>query len=113
MSRRYIDTLHHAEGVGHTTVRGRSMCRFSGGGLLTGPLLDTYAGTGARCAPQRFFYTLREAKVLIERWRQYYNRQRPHSSLGYRPPAPEAITAVPPASATSSRQNCTLEMRLD
>jgi len=37
------------------------------------------------------FYTLREAKVLIERWRQHYNRIRPHSSLGYRPPAPEAI----------------------
>jgi hypothetical protein len=40
------------------------------------------------------FYTLLEAKVLIERWRQHYNRVRPHSSLGYRPPAPEAI-AVP------------------
>ena len=46
------------------------------------------------------FYTLREAKVLIERWRQYYNRKRPHSSLGYRPPAPEAIAPVPSASAT-------------
>jgi transposase InsO family protein len=40
------------------------------------------------------FYTLREAKVLIERWREHYNRIRPHSSLGYRPPAPEVI-AVP------------------
>ncbi len=40
------------------------------------------------------FYTLREAKVLIERWRQHYNRIRPHSALGYRPPAPETI-AVP------------------
>jgi putative transposase len=37
------------------------------------------------------FYTLLEAKVLIERWREHYNRARPHSSLGYRPPAPEAI----------------------
>lgn len=37
------------------------------------------------------FYTLTEAKVLIERWRQHYNQIRPHSSLGYRPPAPEAI----------------------
>ena len=37
------------------------------------------------------FYTLREAKVLIERWREHYNQVRPHSSLGYRPPAPEAI----------------------
>lgn len=33
---------------------------------------------------------LREAKVLIERWREHYNRVRPHSSLGYRPPTPEA-----------------------
>ena len=37
------------------------------------------------------FYTLREAKVLIEQWRRHYNTIRPHSSLGYRPPAPEAI----------------------
>ena len=35
------------------------------------------------------FYTLREAKVLINRWRTHYNTARPHSSLGYRPPAPE------------------------
>lgn len=36
------------------------------------------------------FYTLLEAQVLIERWRKHYNTKRPHSSLGYRPPAPEA-----------------------
>lgn len=36
------------------------------------------------------FDTLFEAKVLIERWRNDYNTIRPHSSLGYRPPAPEA-----------------------
>lgn len=36
------------------------------------------------------FFTLQEAQVLIERWRQHYNRIRPHSALGYRPPAPEA-----------------------
>lgn len=34
------------------------------------------------------FYALREAQVLIEQWRQHYNRVRPHSALGYRPPAP-------------------------
>ena len=34
--------------------------------------------------------TLAEAKVLVEGWRREYNRFRPHSSLGYRPPAPEA-----------------------
>jgi transposase InsO family protein len=37
------------------------------------------------------FDTLIEAKVLVERWRREYNHVRPHSSLGYRPPAPEAI----------------------
>ncbi len=34
-------------------------------------------------------YTLREAQVLIENWRQHYNGIRPHSALGYRSPAPE------------------------
>jgi transposase InsO family protein len=45
---------------------------------------------------REIFYTLQEAKVLIEQWRQHYNRIRPHSSLGYRPPAPEAIRSGPP-----------------
>jgi putative transposase len=45
------------------------------------------------------FSTLHEAKVLIERWRRHYNAVRPHSSLGYRPPAPETI--LPPASGLS------------
>jgi transposase InsO family protein len=35
------------------------------------------------------FNTLNEAQVLIEEWRRHYNRVRPHSSLRYRPPAPE------------------------
>jgi len=35
------------------------------------------------------FYNLKEAKVLVERWRQHYNQVRPHSSLGYKPPAPQ------------------------
>jgi putative transposase len=44
---------------------------------------------------REIFTTLEEAKVLIEQWRREYNQIRPHSSLGYRPPAPEAIlTAV-------------------
>ena len=34
--------------------------------------------------------TLTEAKVLIEQWGREYNQVRPHSSLGYRPPTPEA-----------------------
>lgn len=46
------------------------------------------------------FDTLMEAKILIEQWRQQYNQVRPHSSLGYKPPAPEAIMLSLPASAT-------------
>lgn len=37
------------------------------------------------------FFTLFEAQVLIERWRRFYNTKRPHSSLGYKPPAPETV----------------------
>ena len=37
------------------------------------------------------FYTLLEVRVLTEQYRQTYNRIRPHSSLGYRPPAPETL----------------------
>ena len=37
------------------------------------------------------FSTLREAQIIIERWRRTYNQVRPHSALGYRPPAPEAF----------------------
>lgn len=36
------------------------------------------------------FYSMKELRVLAERWRVHYNTVRPHSSLGYRPPAPEA-----------------------
>lgn len=37
------------------------------------------------------FYTLKEAQTVIEQWRIHYNTKRPHSALGYRPPAPETI----------------------
>lgn len=40
---------------------------------------------------REIFDTLLEAQILIERWRQEYNQIRPHSALGYRPPAPETI----------------------
>ena len=43
---------------------------------------------------REIFTTLTEAKVLIKQWRQDYNHIRPHRSLGYRPPAPEAILSV-------------------
>ena len=50
------------------------------------------------------FYSLAEAKVLVERWRQHYSQVRPHSALGYRPPAPEAVAAVPPSAALQAVQ---------
>jgi len=45
---------------------------------------------------RELFTTLYEAQVLVEQWRGHYNRVRPHSALGYRPPAPEAIMPLPP-----------------
>jgi putative transposase len=47
------------------------------------------------CLNGEIFYSLKEALVMIERWRVHYNTRRPHSSLGYRPPAPAAwVTAA-------------------
>ena len=37
------------------------------------------------------FYTLCEAKIVIESWRRHYNAIRPHASLGYRAPAPRSL----------------------
>src|SRR6187200_2116637 len=45
------------------------------------------------------FYSLAEAKIIIEGWRRHYNASRPHSALGYRPPAPEMVLS-PPSPAT-------------
>jgi len=44
---------------------------------------------------REIFYSLKEAQVMIEMWRQQYNTIRPHSALGYRPPAPAAIILQP------------------
>ncbi len=40
------------------------------------------------------FYTLKEAQIIIEKWRVHYNTVRPHSSLGYKPPAPKSIVPI-------------------
>jgi putative transposase len=50
---------------------------------------------------REIFCTLAEAKVLIERWRREYNQVRPHSSLGYRPPAPETVAWPPRVTRTA------------
>ncbi len=51
---------------------------------------------------REIFYTLLEEKVLMEQYRQAYNRIRPHSSLGYKPPAPAAFTSYIPAPTIAS-----------
>lgn len=43
------------------------------------------------------FYSLKEVQVLAERWRVHYNTIRPHSSLGYLPPAPAGWQIEPEA----------------
>jgi putative transposase len=49
------------------------------------------------------FYSLNEAKIVIENWRRHYNTQRPHGSLGYKPPAPEVF--VPEFAAQAASQS--------
>jgi putative transposase len=44
---------------------------------------------------REIFYSLKEAQVLIEMWRRHYNTARPHSALGYRPPAPGTKVGIP------------------
>ena len=50
------------------------------------------------------FYSLAEARIVIESWRRHFNTVRPHGSLGYRPPAPEVFVPTKAARATSPHQ---------
>lgn len=52
------------------------------------------------CLNREIFTSLLEAQVIIEQWRREYNTIRPHSALGYRPPAPEALLPSSPPVAT-------------
>ena len=54
------------------------------------PLVDFGRCEAKGPCVQVIFYSCKERQILAERWRLYYNTQRPHSSLGYRPPAPKA-----------------------
>jgi len=56
--------------------------------FLNGKLRDEFLN-------REIFSTLKEAQILIERWRREYNTVRPHSALGYRPLAPGAIQVMP------------------
>jgi putative transposase len=43
------------------------------------------------CLNGEIFYSLKEAQIVIEKWRVNYNTQWAHSALGYRPPAPRGL----------------------
>ncbi len=74
--------------------------------------LETEANPNIRVGPLRWgrpareiFYDLREAKALIEDWRIHSNTYRPHSSLGYKPPAPVIVlpaSFIPPFTARAA-----------
>lgn len=75
--------------------RGLSLCTVSTVSRGTEHGNHRHKSIERRAYAGEIFTTLREAKVLIENWRKHYNAAGPHSSLNYRPPAPEAI--LPPA----------------
>ena len=50
--------------------------------------------SASECLNGEIFYSLKEAQVVIEHWRVEYNTRRPHSALGYRPPAPAAYSPL-------------------
>jgi len=55
------------------------------------------------------FYSLKEAQILIEQWRVEYNTLRPHSALGYRPPAPAAMQSVSVEARSTARGHGNVE----
>jgi transposase InsO family protein len=54
---------------------------------------------------EEIFYSLKEAQIVVQQWRKHYNTVRQHSSLGYRPPAPQTTNPVlPPLDQTAQMQ---------
>ena len=58
---------------------------------------------------RELFYSVKDAKVLVENWRMEYNNHRPHSSLGYMTPAAFAATCIPSVSASPRPSEYTKE----
>ena len=56
------------------------------------------------CLNGEIFYSLKEAQIVIELWREEYNTRRPHSALDYRPPAPGACNPFLPPEPISQPQ---------
>ena len=60
---------------------------------------------------REIFYSLREAQIIIEVWRKHYSTKRPHSALGYRPPAPEPIVHMETSQIMHEQSNRTSQIR--
>ena len=58
------------------------------------------------CLKGEIFYSLKEAQIVIEQWREEYNTRRPHSALNYRPPAPEGLHSIPSPQTGSTASGC-------
>jgi transposase InsO family protein len=56
------------------------------------------------CLNGEIFYSLKEAQIVIEKWRVLYNTLRPHSALGYRPPAAVACSPWGPPNPISQSE---------
>ena len=63
-----------------------------------------------RTAQRRNLLHVEGGQIMIESWRRHYNKIRPHSSLGYRPPAPEASSGQHKASGANTAAKLTLQM---
>jgi len=52
------------------------------------PYIESFIGKlRDECLNREIFANLREAQAVVEAWREEYNNERPHSSLGYLTPA--------------------------
>jgi hypothetical protein len=62
-------------------------------GVRSGTSCESFNGKlRDECLNQEILHSLKEAQIVIEQWRNQYNTTRPHSSLRYRPPAPQTST---------------------
>ena len=94
--RRRSRPLQERSAGGGAQARPRPHPRPLRGCRATGGRWRTFRGEGGPAHRTEVIYTLLEIRVLAERYRQTYNRVRPHSSLGYRPPAPETVLPAVP-----------------
>ena len=104
---RVVNLVRTAFFGGFTFLAGSLPCPSGEGGpwengfceLFNSKLRDEFVNS-------EIFHSMKEIKVLAERWRIHYNSVRPHSSLGYRPPAPQARAASSLGSGQARCSRC-------